>query len=101
MMRRLFWFVSGAVAGASIVVWVKRTIVSVSEKLTPAHIADAIAAGVRRSVMALSDGVLSLIDAYRNREASKASSTPPSLSSSSNAPTTRRHNPPRQRTSHR
>lgn len=99
-MRRLFWFVSGAVAGASIVVWVKRTIVSVSEKLTPAHIADAIAAGVRRSVTALSDGVLSLIDAYRNREASKASSMPPSQSSSSIVPT-RRHNPPRQRTSHR
>ena len=100
MMRRLFWFVSGAVAGASIVVWVKRTIVSVSEKLTPAHIADAIAAGVRRSVMALSDGLVSLIDAIRNREASRPSSMPPSMTSSSNAPT-RRHNPPRQRTSHR
>ena len=100
MMRRLFWFVSGAVAGASIVVWVKRTIVSVSEKLTPAHIADSIAAGVRRSVMALSDGLVSLIDAFRNREASRPSSMPPSLSNSSNAPT-RRHNPPRQRTSHR
>jgi hypothetical protein len=99
-MRRLFWFVSGAVAGASIVVWVKRTIVSVSEKLTPAHIADAIAAGVRRSVMAVSDGLVSLIDTFRNREASRPSSTAPSMSSSSNAPT-RRHNPPRQRTSHR
>jgi len=100
MMRRMFWFVSGAVAGASIVVWVKRTIVSVSEKLTPAHIADAIAAGVRRSIMALSDGVLSLIDTYRDRGASDSVSTPSPMSSSSN-PSTRRHNPPRQRTSHR
>jgi hypothetical protein len=50
--------------------------------------------------MALSDGLVSLIDAYRNREASRPSSTPPPMSSSSNAPT-RRHNPPRQRTSHR
>ena len=99
-MRRMFWFVSGAVAGASIVVWVKRTIVSVSEKLTPAHIADAIATGVRRSIMALSDGVLSLIDAYRNREASGPASTSSPMSSSSAAPA-RRHNPPRQRTSHR
>ncbi len=81
-------------------VWVKRTIVSVSEKLTPSNIADAIAAGLRRSVMALSDGVMSLIDAYRNREASGPASTSSSMSSSSNAPT-RRHNPPRQRTSHR
>ena len=99
-MRRMFWFVSGAVVGASIVVWVKRTIVSVSEKLTPSNIADAIAAGLRRSVMALSDGVMSLIDAYRNREESGPASTSSSMSSSSNAPT-RRHNPPRQRTSHR
>lgn len=98
MMRRIFWFMSGVVAGASIVVWIKRTITSVSEKLTPAHIADAIAAGARRSVTALSDGVLSLIDSYRNRETSRSPSTP--LPSSPNA-STRRHNPPRQRTSHR
>jgi hypothetical protein len=100
MMRRLFWFVSGAVTGATIVVWVKRTIVSVSEKLTPAHIADAIAAGVRRSIMALSDGVLSLVDAYRNRESTGSASTPSSVPISSSS-TSRRHNPPRQRTSHR
>jgi hypothetical protein len=100
MMRRMFWFVSGAVTGASIVVWVKRTIVSVSEKLTPAHIADAIAAGVRRGVLALSDGVMSLIDAYRNRESTGSASTSSTASISSPAPT-RRHNPPRQRTSHR
>jgi len=99
-MRRLFWFVSGAVTGASIVVWVKRTIVSVSEKLTPAHIADAIATGIRRGVMALFDGATSLIDAYRNRDQKVSDSAPPSMSSSSNA-LSRRHNPPRQRTSHR
>jgi len=100
MMRRMFWFVSGAIAGASIVVWVKRTIVSVSEKLTPANIIDAIAAGVRRSLMAVSDGVVSLIAAYRNREASGSASTSSPMSSPS-AVSTRRHNPPRQRTSHR
>jgi hypothetical protein len=100
MMRRMFWFVSGAIAGAGIVVWVKRAIVSVSEKMTPAHIADAIASGVRRGVMAVSDGVLSLIDAYRNRDASSSASSSPSVSVSSPS-TSRRHNPPRQRTSHR
>ena len=100
MMRRLFWFVSGAIAGASVVVWVKRTIVSVSEKLTPANIADAIVAGVRRSLSAVSDGVVSLINAYRNREASGSASTVSSMSSPTPA-RTRRHNPPRQRTSHR
>ena len=54
--------------------WVQRTITSVSEKLTPANIADSIAAGIRRSVIALSDGVMSLIDKYRNREASNSPS---------------------------
>ena len=100
MMRRMFWFVSGAIAGASIVVWAKRTIVTMSEKLTPANIADAIAVGLRHSVRALFDGVMSLIDAYRNREASGPASTSSPMSSSSAAPA-RRHNPPRQRTSHR
>jgi len=100
MMRRMFWFVSGAVAGASIVVWLKRTIASVSEKLTPAHIADAIASAVRRGVMALSDGAMSLIDAYRNRNASDPASRSSTMTISSPS-TTRRHNPPRQRTSHR
>jgi hypothetical protein len=100
MMRRLFWFLSGAIAGASILMWVQRTIVSVSEKLTPARIADAIATGVRRGILALSDGVMSLVDAYRNREESDSMPGSSSMPTSS-ATSTRRHNPPRQRTSHR
>ena len=100
MMRRLFWFVSGAIAGASILIWVQRIIVSVSEKLTPARIADAIATGVRRGILALSDGVMSLVDAYHNREARGSTPTSSSMPSSA-ADSPRRHNPPRQRTSHR
>ena len=99
-MRRLFWFVSGAVAGASIVVWVQRAITSVSEKLTPANIADAIVAGIRRGILALSDGVMSLVDAYRDREVEPSNSSASSMPSASTV-STRRHNPPRQRTSHR
>ena len=99
MTRRLFWFVSGAAVGASVVVWVQRTITSVSEKLTPANIADSIVAGIRRSVVSLSDGVMSLIDKYRNREAADSASS--SLAPSSSGAPARRHNPPRQRTSHR
>ena len=88
MMRRLFWFLSGAAAGASIVVWVKRTITSVSEKMTPANIADLISSAVRRMVMGFSDAVSLLIDRYRNRNSLALQPV-------------RRHNPPRQRTSHR
>ena len=35
-MRRLFWFFLGAVAGASAVIWARRTAEAVAEKLTPA-----------------------------------------------------------------
>ena len=100
MMRRLFWFVTGAVAGASVLIWVQRTIVSVSEKLTPARIVEAIATGVRRGILALSDGVMTLVDAYRNREVTGSTSTSSSMPSST-AVSARRHNPPRQRSSHR
>jgi hypothetical protein len=100
MMRRLFWFVTGAVAGASVLIWVQRTIVSVSEKLTPARIVEAIATGVRRGILALSDGVMTLVDAYRNREVTGSTPTSSSMPSST-AVSARRHNPPRQRTSHR
>ena len=100
MMRRLFWFVTGAVAGASVLIWVQRTIVSVSEKLTPARVVEAIATGVRRGILALSDGVMTLVDAYRNREATGSTPTS-SFTPSSTAVSARRHNPPRQRTSHR
>ena len=100
MMRRLFWFLSGAAAGASIVVWVKRTITSVSEKMTPANIADLISSAVRRMVMGISDAASLLIDRYRNRNSLDTSGM--SAESPDEAPQpVRRHNPPRQRTSHR
>ena len=35
MMRRLFWFFLGVVAGASAVIWARRTAESVAERLTP------------------------------------------------------------------
>jgi len=100
MMRRLFWFVSGAAAGASLVVWVRRTITTVSEKMTPANIADVIASGVRRAVLGLSDAVTSLIERYRTRQTSESSIW---SSQSPEVPLNpvRRHNPPRQRTRHR
>ena len=100
MMRRLFWFVSGAAAGASLVVWLKRTIASVSEKMTPANIADVVAAGVRRVVLGLSDVVTSLVEQYRNRQTSESTIWSPQSPDAPLNPV-RRHNPPRQRTRHR
>lgn len=34
-MRRMFWFMVGAVAGASAVIWVRRKAEAVAERLTP------------------------------------------------------------------
>lgn len=76
-MRRLFWFLLGVVTGAFIVDWTKRTIESVSEKLTLANFADLLGAGVRRSIVGLFDGVMLLIDHYRNRGLSDPSPMSP------------------------
>ena len=48
-MRRIVWFILGAVAGASAVVWVRRTAGAVAEKLTPS----ALLAELRSVVAAL------------------------------------------------
>ncbi len=38
MMRRLFWFVLGAIAGASGVLWARRKAIAAAEKMTPSAI---------------------------------------------------------------
>lgn len=38
MFKRMFWFVLGAIAGATAVVWVRRKAEAVAEKLTPSAI---------------------------------------------------------------
>lgn len=37
-MRRLFWFVLGAIAGASGVLWARRKAIAAAEKMTPSAI---------------------------------------------------------------
>ncbi|MBM3717760.1 MAG: hypothetical protein FJW53_02160 [Actinobacteria bacterium] len=49
MIRRMFWFILGGVAGATSVVWVRRKAEAVAEKLTPS----AILAELRAVVVAL------------------------------------------------
>jgi uncharacterized membrane protein len=54
MMKRLFWFLVGAVAGAYAVLWGKKKATEVAESLTPEAIArslfDAARALVRRAI---------------------------------------------------
>lgn len=57
MFRRLFWFVLGAVAGATAVVWVRRKAEAVAEKLTPT----AILAELRHVAIALWERLNDLI----------------------------------------
>jgi hypothetical protein len=54
MMKRLFWFVAGACAGAYAVLWGKRKATEVAENITPQAIAttllDAVRSLVRRAI---------------------------------------------------
>jgi hypothetical protein len=54
MMKRLFWFVLGAFAGAYAVLWGKRKATEVAESVTPQAIAttlvDAVRSLVRRAI---------------------------------------------------
>jgi len=56
MFRRMFWFILGAVAGATAVVWVRRKAEAVAEKLTPS----AILAELRTVAVALWEKLLEL-----------------------------------------
>ena len=41
MIRRIFWFVVGAVAGITGMSWLKKTMSSLADRMTPANIAEA------------------------------------------------------------
>lgn len=56
-MRRVFWFVLGAIAGASAVVWARRKADAVAERLTPSALFDEL----RRVVSALWSKARSLL----------------------------------------
>lgn len=56
-MRRVFWFVLGAIAGASAVIWARRKAEAVAERLTPSALFDEL----RRVVAALVDKARSLL----------------------------------------
>lgn len=56
-MRRVFWFVLGAIAGASAVIWARRKAEAVAERLTPSALFDEL----RRVLAALVDKARSLL----------------------------------------
>lgn len=56
-MRRVFWFVLGAIAGASAVIWTRRKAEAVAERLTP----QALVEELRRVLTTLWDKARSLL----------------------------------------
>ena len=56
-MRRMFWFLLGAVCGASAVIWVRRKAESVAERLTPSALLEEL----RHVVLLLWDKARSLL----------------------------------------
>lgn len=53
MMRRLFWFLLGAIAGVVGVSWAKRKVVDFSEQVTLASVASALVRGAQTAVASL------------------------------------------------
>ncbi len=53
MMRRLFWFLLGAIAGVVGVSWAKRKVVDFSEQVTLASVVSALVRGVQTAVASL------------------------------------------------
>lgn len=57
MIRRFFWFLLGAVAGITGMSWLKKTMTSLADRMTPANVADA----AIHSLTAVVNKVVSLI----------------------------------------
>ena len=53
MMRRLFWFLLGAIAGVVGVSWAKRKVVDFSEQVTLASVASGLVRGAQTAVASL------------------------------------------------
>jgi len=53
MMRRLFWFLLGAIAGVGGVSWAKRKVVDFSEQVTLASVVSALVRGAQTAVASL------------------------------------------------
>jgi hypothetical protein len=53
MMRRLFWFLLGAIAGVVGVSWAKRKVVDFSEQVTLASVVTALVRGAQTAVASL------------------------------------------------
>jgi hypothetical protein len=61
MMRRLFWFLLGAIAGVAGMSWAKRKVVDFSEQVTLASVVSALVHGAQTVVASLVGYVQSLL----------------------------------------
>jgi hypothetical protein len=67
-MRRVVWFVGGAAAGASGVVYAKRKVAEAVDKVRPSNLAHPASSSARRAVNRLGDAVREGATAARRRE---------------------------------
>lgn len=67
MMRRLFWFVLGALSGVYATVWVRRTAGEMAEKLSPSAVADQVLHVLKALAKAAMSGAGALVDVVSER----------------------------------
>lgn len=67
MIRRAFWFLLGVAAGVYSALWVRRTAEDVSERLTPAAVAEQTVRIVSALLRAMISGIGYLVEAATDR----------------------------------
>lgn len=100
MIRRFFWFISGAIAGVTGMSWARRKMVVLADQITPAKIVHALMGAVRETGRQLRRAVRAAVEAYQGGSVD-LSRTTPSDGSTKVINATHRHNSPRRRSTHR
>lgn len=68
MIRRLFWFVLGAIAGAYGALWARRMAEDVSKQLTPAALVEHAVAAVKALIRAAVSGITVVVESVNTKD---------------------------------
>lgn len=98
MIRRLAWFLSGAIAGVTGLSWARRKMVLIADQITPSNVGHLVVVAVRRTARQVRRSVRAAVIAYRG---AGESTLVPFEARTSARDASHRHNSPRRRSTHR
>lgn len=68
MFRRVFWFLSGVVAGISAFIWAKHKVVEAAERMSPANVGRRMTAGLRQLPARTAYAIRAGRDAFQDKQ---------------------------------